>query len=119
MDQNTQNQKPNMDDIQKTIASTLGISDLPEQEQKEIIDSSTEILLKKIFMSTIEKLNEDDQKSYLEMLEREPKPEEVEKFLSEKIPDYENLVQTQVDEFVKGMKEAAGAKSDTDSDKTG
>lgn len=116
MDQNTQNQTQNQsqsfDDIQKTIALTLGISDLPDEKQKEIIDSSTEVLLKKIFLTTVEKLNEQDQKAYLEMLEKEPKPEEVEKFLTEKIPDYHNLIQAEVDEFIKGMKEAAGAKGE-------
>ncbi len=96
--------------MQQQIADTLGITGLPDEKQKEIIDKSTDVLLQKIFLETVEKLSEEDQKTYLEMIEKEDtKPEDTGKFLEEKIPEYKNHIQKLVDDFITGLKTAAAS----------
>jgi hypothetical protein len=114
MDQPNQASQPLQDDeqsiqqMQQQIAGTLGITGLPDEKQKEIIERSTDILLQKIFMETVDKLSEEDQKTYLEMIEKEDTdPEETGKFLQDKIPGYKENIQKTVDDFITGLKSAA------------
>ncbi len=96
-----------IEEMQEKIAATLGISDLPDNRQKELIDKATETLLQKIFLETVDKLTEEDRKTYLELIEKESQPEEIEKFLNEKITSFGDFRQKIVDDFVSGMKTAA------------
>lgn len=112
MDQNTPNQQtePIVEDLQQKIAAVLGITDLNDQKQKEIIEKATEVLLKKIFLQTIDKLSDEDVTKYEELLDKEVSPEEIEKFLNEKIPGRTDSIQKTVDDFINDIKTAAAAE---------
>ena len=94
----------NFDDAQKKLIEELGLSELPMEKQAEILEKMSEAVLKRIFLETLEKLNEEDKKSYAEMVERQDSPEEVDVFLKEKIPNYEGFVQGIIKEFRETMR---------------
>lgn len=110
--QNAQNQTQNIDDIQKHIAEVLNLTDVTDEKQKEFIQQATEVLLKKIFLAVVDKLSEEDQNKYLDLLEKEEQPEEIRKFLDEKIPEYDKFAQGIIDEFVTGLRNAGAAKAE-------
>lgn len=94
----------NFDDAQKKLIEELGLSELPMEKQAEILEKMSEAVLKRIFVETLEKLNEEDKKSYAEMVERQDSPEEVDVFLKKKISNYEGFVQGIIKEFRETMR---------------
>lgn len=76
---------------------------LPEKDQEELLVKMTEVVLKRIFVETMEKLTEADQETYAKMIDEKAAPEELEKFLMEKIPDYDAMVKKVVDDFREEM----------------
>ncbi len=113
MDQNTQNTQSNLlsvEEMQQKIAESLGIADLSDEKQKELIDKATEILLKKIFLENVERLSEEDKTAYFQLIESEAAPEALEKFLNEKITGYSDIIAKIVDDFVSEMKASGEAK---------
>ena len=113
MDQNqTQSQIQNLqtlEEIQAKIADTLGVTGSTDEKHLELVDKATDVILKKIFLDTIEKLSDADAESYAKLIEAESSPAEIQKFLSEKIPDYQGMAQKITDDFLKEMKEAGSA----------
>jgi hypothetical protein len=81
------------------LLNDLGLGNLSEDKREELIAKMTEVVLKRIFIETVEKLNEKDQEEYAKMIENKVTPEEMEKFLLEKIPDYDAMVKKIVDDF--------------------
>lgn len=90
--------------IQKTLLDELGLSNLPQEKQEELVMKMTEVLLKRIFIETLEKLKEKDQEEYAKMIEEKASPDEVEKFLHEKISDYDQVFEKIVTDFKEEMK---------------
>ncbi|PIR73776.1 MAG: hypothetical protein COU40_00700 [Candidatus Moranbacteria bacterium CG10_big_fil_rev_8_21_14_0_10_35_21] len=91
----------NEDIIKKELLKELGLENLPQDKQEQLLVKMTETLLKRIFVETMGKLNEADQKAYVELSDRKPAPEEIEKFLTEKISGYESFVQSIIVNFKK------------------
>lgn len=89
----------NQAQIQKSLLDEMGLTDLPPEKQEELLVKMTEVVLKRIFVETVEKLSPDDQDAYAKMIEEKAGPEEAEKFLMEKIPDYDEMVKKVVDDF--------------------
>ena len=71
--------------INETLIKELGINNLPEDKQAQIITKMTEVLLKKIFVETMDKLGEQGVEEYEKMLEKNASPEEMEEFFKSKI----------------------------------
>ncbi|MDR3558792.1 MAG: hypothetical protein P4L62_03125 [Candidatus Pacebacteria bacterium] len=95
-----QNQAPSdQTDLQKTLIDELGLASLPQEKQEELLVKMTEVVLKRIFVETMEKLSETDQETYAKMIDENTPPEELEKFLMEKIANYDELVKKVVDGF--------------------
>ncbi|MCX6763764.1 MAG: DUF5663 domain-containing protein [Candidatus Moranbacteria bacterium] len=90
---------PQDNQIQQTLVEELGIADLPQDKQEQLLIKMTEVILKRMFVETMDKLNEADQKAYEQMLDRSAEPAEVEKFLREKIGNYDQLLEKIVEEF--------------------
>ena len=89
--------------IQQTLIDELGLSDLPQEKKEQLMIKMTEVVLKRIFVETMEKLSEKDQEAYAQMIEKNAPPEELEKFLMEKIADYDTMVKKAVDDFKEEM----------------
>lgn len=94
----------NLDDAQKKLIEELGLSELPLEKQAELLEKMSEAVLKRIFVETLGKLNEEDKKTYAEMIERQDSPEEVDVFLKGKIPNYEGFIQGIIQAFKEEMK---------------
>jgi hypothetical protein len=90
-------------DLQKTLIEELGLASLPQDKQEELLVKMTEVVLKRIFVETMDKLTEADQETYAKMIEENTTPEDLEKFLMEKIPNYDALVKKVVDGFREEM----------------
>ncbi|MDD3487546.1 MAG: hypothetical protein PHF35_04205 [Candidatus Moranbacteria bacterium] len=94
--------------LKQSLVDELGLQDLPKEKQEEILVKMTEVLLKKIYLETFEKLGEKDREELADMLDGEPEPEKVEAFLREKIEDYDGFVKKVVEEFTEEMKKTTG-----------
>ena len=91
------------------IAKELGLEELSSEKREKILGKMSEALLRRVFLETVENLsNEEDRNTLSTILEGNPKIEEVENFVVEKIPNYDNLVagivQNFKDEFKENMK---------------
>jgi len=92
--------------IQEDIVRELGLENLPEDKQKELIEKMTETLFSRIYAETLERLSDADKEIYFGMIDQKSSPEEFDKFLMEKIPDYEQMVQKTIANFKEEMKKA-------------
>lgn len=91
--------------IKNEIMKDLGLAKLSQEKQDEILAKIGEIILKKIFIETIDKLGDKDGTELKEMLNREDSnPEEIEKFLKAKIDDYDMIVEKIVEEVKRDVK---------------
>lgn len=89
--------------IQKTIMDELGLNDLPEDKKQELMIKMTEVILKRMFLETMEKLKEEDREKYGQMIESQANPEDVEAFLREKIEGYDSLLEKVISDFKNEM----------------
>jgi hypothetical protein len=80
----------------------LGV--LASDKQDEIITQMTEVLMKRIFVDTMEKLGETGMDEYEKLIETKPEQSEIEAFLKGKIPDYDVMVEKIVADFKTEMK---------------
>lgn len=95
--------------LQKSIVEELGLQDLPQEKQEEILVKMTEVLLKKIYLETFEKLSEADCVELGNMLDgEEADPGKVEGYLRSKIENYDDFVKGVVDDFKADMKKTTG-----------
>lgn len=95
--------------LQQSIIEELGLQNLPKEKQEDILVKMTEVLLKKIYLETFEKLGEGDREELAKMLDtEEAKPEKVEEYLRTKIEDYDGFVKNVVEEFKEEMKKSTG-----------
>lgn len=96
MDQQTQ--------IQKTLLDELGLSDLPQDKKEQLVIKMTEAVLKRIFLETMDKLDEPGKEEYEKMVTNGASPRQMEEFLNSKIQNYDALVQKVAEEFKNEMK---------------
>jgi len=90
--------------ILKGIIEELGLENLPEEKQKELILKITETLFTRIYTETLERLSDADKESYGKMVEEKANPEEIEKFLMEKIPGYDQMIEKIITDFKDELK---------------
>ena len=95
------------DQIQEKLIDELGLSNLPTDKKDQLIMKMTEVVLKRIFLETMEKLSDSDQDAYAKMIDENAEPEQLESFLQDRISDYENMVSKIVADFLKEMKDVA------------
>ena len=81
------------------LVKDLGIDTLSQDKQNELVIKMTEVLLKRIFLETMEKLGENGREEYEKMTEGDIIPEQVEAFFKEKIQNYDEMIQLIIDDF--------------------
>jgi len=82
------------------LVKDLGIDTLSQDKQNDLIIKMTEVLLKRIFLETMEKLGEDGREEYEKITEsKEVTPEQMEQFLKSRIADYDQMVQKIIEDF--------------------
>ncbi|MDI6778201.1 MAG: DUF5663 domain-containing protein [Patescibacteria group bacterium] len=92
--------------LQQTIIEELGLQDLPREKQEGLLVKIGEVVMKRIYLETMESLEKEDQEKLVDMMEKNP--EGIEAFLKEKIPNYEEFVKKVVDNFKGELKEDMG-----------
>lgn len=88
--------------LQKLIED-LGINTLDKDKQNELIIKMTEVLLKRIFLETMDSLGEQGREDYEKMSEGTVEPEQMEAFFKERIANYDEMVQKIIEEFREEM----------------
>ena len=81
------------------LIKDLGIDTLSKDKQNDLIIKMTEVLLKRIFLETMESLGEEGRGEYEKLTSGEVEPEKVEAFFKDKIQNYDDMVQVIVNEF--------------------
>jgi hypothetical protein len=94
----------NQAEIQKQLIEELGLSSLPKDKQEELLIKMTEVLLKRIFVETMEKLSEADREMYEKMVDEKSDPEKIGEFLKENVYNYDEMVQKVIIDFKEEMK---------------
>ncbi|MEI6588062.1 MAG: DUF5663 domain-containing protein, partial [Candidatus Moraniibacteriota bacterium] len=92
------------DQLQKELMEELGLSNLPLDKQNEILIKMTEVLLKRIFVETMERLSDVDRDAYEKMVDEKNDPEKIGEFLKEKVLNYDEMVQKIIVDFKEEMK---------------
>lgn len=90
--------------MQIDLVKELGLEDLPIDKQEELIIKMTEVVLKRMFISTMDKLSPIDQDLFGGMLENQAGPDEIENFLKENIHNYDEMLQNIISELKMEMK---------------
>lgn len=85
------------------LIKDMGIDTLSQDKQNELIIKMTEVLLKRIFLETMDKLGENGREEYEKMSQGEVEPVQVEAFFKEKINGYDEMVQVIIEEFKSEM----------------
>ena len=94
------------DQIMADIVRELGLESLPQEKKEEMLAKIGELLMKQIFLETMDRLGEEGATEYERLMEGNPDQAVVENFLNEKIPGYNELIAKIVEDFKKEMKEA-------------
>ena len=89
--------------MQQNLIDELGLTDLSQDKKDQLLIKMTEVVLKRIFLETVEKLNEKDREEYAKMIEENASPEKLEEFLQAKIENYDEMVKKIVEEFKEEM----------------
>ncbi len=92
------------DQLQKELMEELGLSNLPLDKQDEILIKMTEVLLKRIFVETMERLSDADRDVYEKMVDEKNDPEKIGEFLKEKVLNYDDMVQKIITDFKEEIK---------------
>lgn len=93
---------PRPEELDKLIKD-LGLDSLSQDKQDDLIIKMTEVLLKRIFVETMDSLGEKGREEYEELTKGEVTPEQIDAFFKEKIKNYDQMVQGIVEEFKKEM----------------
>jgi hypothetical protein len=99
--------KKTQDKTKEEIMKELGLENLPKKKQDDILVKMGELILKKIFIETVDRLSGTDRKTFEEMLKGGNKTEDIEIFLNERIDDYDKMVEGIITELKEEMKKSS------------
>lgn len=88
------------------LIKDLGIDTLDQDKQNELIIKMTEVLLKRIFLETMDSLGEEGREEYENMSQGSVEPEQMEAFFKERISNYDEMVAKIISEFKDEMMDA-------------
>lgn len=94
--------------IEQDIFKELGIAELPEERQEEVLTAMTEAVLKRIILRLMNELSE-GQRAQLEEAGNGGDSEKISQFLTANIPNHEALVKEEIGSFKKDMQTTVDA----------
>ncbi len=95
---------PMQDELTTAIATDLGISNLPKEEQQALIAQFGEIALKAATLSVVGRLTEEKRTEFATLAEAGDAAA-LSTFLTREVPDHEDLAKAAVAEEVRRFKE--------------
>lgn len=90
--------------IKQEFITEFNLGVLPPEKQDAMITQMIELLMKKILVETMERLGDTGMDEYEQLITQKPTQEETEVFLKNKIPEYDEMVQSVVANFKTEMK---------------
>jgi len=100
----------------KKILEYLGIEKVEQEKQDEMIAKIGEVAFKQLFLETMERLDEKQQKAFAKLLEKEASSEDMDAFLREAIPDYDAMAQKVIAELMEDLRTAGDSSKQSSSD---
>lgn len=94
---------PMQDEMTERIATDLGITDLPLEEQRSLIAQFGEIALKAATLAVVGKLASDKRDAFAKLAQA-GEPTAIKIFLDREVPEHENIAKAAVAEEVKRFK---------------
>lgn len=98
----------NEEQIRSRLMQEMGLDGLSQEKQDELVVKMTEVILKKVFLATMERLEAKGQAEYAMLMENDPSPEDVDEFLKEKISGYEEMVEKIIKDLIEEMSASGG-----------
>jgi len=92
------------DELTKTIAADLGISDIPPEEQQKLIAQFGEVALKAATIAVVGKLADGKRDEFTKLAESGD-PAALKVFLDREVPGHEDIAKAAVAEEVRRFKE--------------
>ncbi|MFA7000355.1 MAG: DUF5663 domain-containing protein [Candidatus Paceibacterota bacterium] len=86
-------------DINKNIVLTLGINTLPIEKQKETMERLGAIVYQEVMLRVLDILSEEDKDAFEKLIEKDPNPENIFGFLSEKITNLDEIVKEEAEKL--------------------
>ncbi|MFC1645217.1 DUF5663 domain-containing protein [Patescibacteria group bacterium] len=87
------NEQKDVSQVKLKIMQEFGLEGIEEEKQDEFLAKMGEMILKRVFVETVEKLDDEGRAHFEKMLEEKRTSEEVEEFLKVKIPDYDQMLE--------------------------
>jgi hypothetical protein len=80
------------DTINNNIITILGIDKLPVEQQKETMEKLGAIVYQEVMLRALDIMTEEDKDEFEALIEKNPDPEAMFVFLSEKVPTIDTIV---------------------------
>lgn len=96
--------------INKKIKEILEIDTLPQEEQKSAADVLMGAVYQEVMLHVLDEMEEEDKKVFEQLIESTPSPEVLLTFLSEKVPNFLEIVSEEA-ENIKSEKETILSES--------
>lgn len=86
--------------MKKNIIKSLGLDALAEEEQEKALEGISRIIFQNIIVNSLDALNETDQDAFEKLLSSPGVTgDAISEFLSQRIPDFDKLVEKEVADF--------------------
>jgi hypothetical protein len=85
--------------INKNIVLILGINTLPIEKQKEAMERLGSIVYQEVMLRVLDILTEEDKDEFEKLIEKNPNPENLFDFLSNKLPNFEEIVKEEAEKL--------------------
>ena len=79
-------------EINNNIIKILGIDALPEAEQKEAMEKLGALVYQEVMLRVLDIMSEEDKDAFEKLIEKNPDPEIMFAYLSEKVPNIDTIV---------------------------
>jgi len=85
--------------INKNIVLTLGINALPVEKQKEAMERLGSIVYQEVMLRVLDILTEEEKEAFEKLIEKDNDPETMFGFLSDKIPNLNEIVKEEAEKL--------------------
>ena len=96
----TQNNEGNTSlSIEEIIGQLFDFSGYTEEEKQKLIEEASDLILESALIRALDESGEATQKAFDELMSKNPSPEELSKFISDYLPDFEDYLSEELIKF--------------------
>ncbi len=93
-----------LEQLKAEFSKNFQLDGVPEEKREALMEKMGEVLLKNIFVETMEKIGPDGVAGYEKLLEAEASEEEIGEFFESQIPGYQVFVREVIERFQEDMR---------------